>query len=163
MESIKEPHYTINCEQDVIEYECESPDAHWRFKDAEGHVHKWEKSDGQWTLPTVSFVIDGTEFVGDEYESEEVEYGHQECKICGETVRPQSIREQRHEPSGVVRVSGTVKSNQEFPVNKIIEASLLGLPTPGTMILTSSICLSKRPVQYLYEFEMIPESCLDAH
>ena len=147
-------YYEISYEQETIKYDCELPDSYWEFKDAESHVHRWVKLNGEWTIPTVIYVVDGTEFVGDEYESEEVEYGHHECRKCGETVRPQYRREVRCEPSGIVNITGILRSNEVFSVNEELDGLLLGLPS-GTVMLLSMTHLPSGPFLYEYNFMVI--------
>jgi len=60
------------------------PDEKWRFVDANGHGHFWEGKN----LPTLEWVVTGTRWVGDEYETTEYEVGEYRCRLCAEVVEP---------------------------------------------------------------------------
>lgn len=90
-----------NQEPDVFESGCEPidvtslrrPDTGWRHIDAHGHEHRWY-TDGvpadtysptkSYDVPTLTWVVDGTEYYED---GEPYEYGHHECRECGRTHR----------------------------------------------------------------------------
>ena len=60
------------------------PDDKWRYVDKEGHGHFW---DGK-KVPTLEWIVTGTEWVGDDYGGDEVEIGEHRCRLCGEVVEP---------------------------------------------------------------------------
>jgi hypothetical protein len=60
------------------------PDEQWRYVDKKGHGHFWKKD----KLPTLEWVVTGTEWVGDEYDGDEYEVGEYRCKICAEVIKP---------------------------------------------------------------------------
>lgn len=60
------------------------PDENWRFVDAGGHGHFW---DGD-KLPTLEWVVTGTEWIGDGFDAHEEEVGEYRCKLCAEVVNP---------------------------------------------------------------------------
>lgn len=60
------------------------PDEKWRFVDAQGHGHFWDGKD----LPTLKWVVTGTEWVGDEYEHDEIDIGEWRCVQCAEIIEP---------------------------------------------------------------------------
>jgi hypothetical protein len=58
------------------------PDQAWRHVDAAGHGHFWSGKE----LPTLEWVITGTEWAGDERDGEEVEVGEYRCRLCDDEV-----------------------------------------------------------------------------
>jgi hypothetical protein len=60
------------------------PDEKWRYLDQRGHGHWWNGTD----LPTLEWVVTGTESIGDEYSWDEIEVGEYRCRLCGEVVEP---------------------------------------------------------------------------
>lgn len=60
------------------------PDEEWKFVDKKGHGHFWKRA----KIPTCKHVQVGTQWVGDEYEAEEVPIMEWQCKSCGETIEP---------------------------------------------------------------------------
>lgn len=73
---------------DVI-HSIKVPDEEWRFVDKAGHGHFWKLfSKKPSTIPTCVLVVTGTEWVGDEYEAEEIEIKEWKCKLCTEIIKP---------------------------------------------------------------------------
>lgn len=60
------------------------PDEKWRYVDKQGHGHFWKGEE----LPTLAWVVTGTRWAGDEYESYEYEVGEWRCRYCEEVVVP---------------------------------------------------------------------------
>jgi hypothetical protein len=89
----RDPMVSISFERESIPVDTmrpsKVPDEKWRFVDANGHGHFW---DGD-KLPTLEWVVTGTEVVGDEYESEEYEVGEYRCRLCAEVVEPKKREE----------------------------------------------------------------------
>ncbi len=65
-----------------------TPDKDWRHIDTNGHMHAWVGNE----IPTLEWVVTGTEWVGDEYDSSEIETGEYRCKACGDVVEAKTIR-----------------------------------------------------------------------
>ena len=65
------------------------PDEKWRFVDAAGHGHFWETGEEKtFWLPTLEWVVTGTEWVGEGSDAEEIKVGEYRCKTCGEVIEP---------------------------------------------------------------------------
>ena len=79
---------TIQFDQEEIPMQTMSPqmvpDPDWKYIDKKGHGHFWKGKD----LPTLKWVVTGTQWVGDEYDSYEYEVGEHRCRLCGEKVEP---------------------------------------------------------------------------
>ena len=59
-------------------------DEEWRFVDKAGHGHFWKGK----KVPTCKYVQVGTEWIGDEYEADEVPIMEWQCKECAEKILP---------------------------------------------------------------------------
>lgn len=83
------PQFNVNVSRDPVPTRTITPtsvpDEKWRHVDSHGHGHFW---DGD-ALPTLNWVVTGTEWVGDDYDGETVEVGEHRCAICDEVVEPQ--------------------------------------------------------------------------
>jgi hypothetical protein len=82
------PVVQIEMEREMVNVEtmfpAKVPDEKWRFVDSHGHGHFWDGKE----LPTLEWVVTGTEVVGDEIESEVYEVGEYRCRLCGEVLEP---------------------------------------------------------------------------
>lgn len=82
------PLFSISRRQEDVFVETLSPqmvpDEQWRYVDARGHGHFWQGDD----LPTLHWVVTGTEWVGDEMEGEMVEVGEYRCLQGPEVIQP---------------------------------------------------------------------------
>lgn len=88
------------------------PDEKWRYVDMNGHGHFWQGD----KLPTLEWVVTGTEWVGDEYGGEEYDVGEYRCLLCAEVVEPG--RRVTYEPTsipGPTQVTVTI-SDESFTV-----------------------------------------------
>lgn len=83
------PMISIQFDREQIPVETFSPsmvpDEKWSYIDKQGHAHLW---DGD-KLPTLTWVVTGTEWIGDEYDASEIEVGEYRCRHCSEVVEPQ--------------------------------------------------------------------------
>jgi hypothetical protein len=71
------------------------PDEKWTFVDKKGHGHFWKLfSKKPSIIPTCEYVQVGTEWVGDEYEAEEIPIMEWHCKECSERIQPGYRQEQ---------------------------------------------------------------------
>ncbi len=92
--------FTITIERKEIEVTTSMgrlvPDMKWEFTDAHGHEHRFvdKKTD---TVETLEWVVTGSHWVGDEYESWEVEDGEWRCRECAEVVKPRFFRSYERE------------------------------------------------------------------
>ena len=87
---------TFRTETEMIDATMMSrPDTSWSQIDGHGHEHCWYTQTGAiaqaytpvetYTLPTLLWVVDGVL----QYEDgSDYEYGHHECKKCGDTIVP---------------------------------------------------------------------------
>jgi hypothetical protein len=85
------PMISVSVDREEIEtfsfsQQIKVPDEKWRLLDKQGHGHFWAK--GGKELPTLEWIVTGTEVYGDEYESYEVEVGEYRCKLCAEVIEP---------------------------------------------------------------------------
>ena len=64
-------------------------DPRWKHTDTNGHVHAFAGEE----LPSLEWVVTGTEWVGDEFDSSEIEVGEYRCRVCGEMVKPRWNRD----------------------------------------------------------------------
>lgn len=60
------------------------PDEKWTFVDKKGHGHFWKGK----KVPTCKYVQVGTQWVGDEYEADEIPIMEWQCKECGQKIEP---------------------------------------------------------------------------
>jgi len=60
------------------------PDEKWTFVDKKGHGHFWSGK----KIPTCELVVVGKEWVGDEYDGEEIEIKEWHCRGCGQLIEP---------------------------------------------------------------------------
>lgn len=85
---ISYPSFTLKYEREDIPVHTLSPskipDEEWRYIDKAGHGHFWKGK----KLPTLKEVVTGTTWVGDEYESHEVELTEHRCLLCDEVIKP---------------------------------------------------------------------------
>ena len=88
------PLFSVKIERDDIAvdvmHSMRVPDEKWTFVDKKGHGHFWKGK----KVPTCKYVQVGTQWVGDEYEAEEIPVMEWQCKTCGETIEP-GYREER--------------------------------------------------------------------
>jgi hypothetical protein len=79
------PEFNVNVSRDPVPTQTITPtsvpDQKWRHVDGHGHGHFW---DGD-VLPTLEWVVTGTEWLED---GDEVEVGEHRCAICAEVVEP---------------------------------------------------------------------------
>jgi len=82
------PLVSVAFEREVIPIEtmmpAKVPDEKWRYVDKQGHGHFWKST----KLPTLEWIVTGTEWVGDEYGEDEYEIGEYRCRLCAEVVEP---------------------------------------------------------------------------
>lgn len=77
----------IEVEEVEVTSNLPRPDRNWRYTDQQGHEHYW--ADGEDPYPTLRTVIDRLYWCGDcEDDHEE---SHDECAICGETIKPGTV------------------------------------------------------------------------
>lgn len=85
---------TFRVERETIDATCQNrADETWTRVDAAGHEHFWTfdcvrgayRPDAKAEVPTLRWVVDGTEYWED---GEPYQVGHYECKVCGEHVTP---------------------------------------------------------------------------
>jgi hypothetical protein len=102
------PRVQIEVDCEVIEMntmgliKVDDPD--WKFVDKAGHGHFRKKKD----LPTLEWVVTGTQWVGDEYGGDEYEVGEYRCKVCAEVVEPGTKMETPKPIMGPVTVKITI-------------------------------------------------------
>lgn len=79
---------TIQFEREEIPVQSMSPkmvpDPGWKYMDKKGHGHFWKGKN----LPTLEWIVTGTQWVGDEYDAYEYEIGEYRCRLCGEVIKP---------------------------------------------------------------------------
>lgn len=86
--AVKFPMISVTVQREPIEVATMSgtlsPDEKWRFVDGHGHGHFWAGED----LPTLRWVVTGTDWIGDEFDASEIDVGEYRCTICEEVVVP---------------------------------------------------------------------------
>jgi hypothetical protein len=97
-------------EREIVEVNTMSPrrvpDPKWKHVDGGGHAHVWVGE----TIPTVEWVVTGTEWVGDEYDACEIDVGEYRCRKCGELVEPKRIvTYEPHFLPGLLRITITTE------------------------------------------------------
>jgi hypothetical protein len=81
--------YSIDTELIDVTSSSPTPNERWRFTDANGHEHHYDKG-----YPSLSLVIDeshwclGNEGVYAHDPHEAVDRSHYQCRICGEVIEP---------------------------------------------------------------------------
>lgn len=80
----------IRCHREMEEvssiHPVQKPDERWRFVDEHGHAHVWV--DGE--LPTLEWVVTGTQWVGDDHDATEIDVGEYRCRHCSAVVEPKT-------------------------------------------------------------------------
>ena len=76
-------------ETEVVEtmHGTRKPDISWLHFDKNHHAHAW---DGD-KLPTLGEVVTGKAWIGDEYDSQEIDVTEYRCLVCGEVVEPKYV------------------------------------------------------------------------
>lgn len=114
--SLQLPLISIEVEREEIPVQNLSPrwvpDEKWRYVDKQGHGHFYEGEE----LPTLEWVVTGTQWVGDEYGGDEYEVGEWRCRLCGEVIKP-AERAEYGPPSipGLTTFYVTI-NNETFPL-----------------------------------------------
>lgn len=116
---------------DLFEAGCElidvtsmsRPDTSWHDTDVNGHEHQWftggapaqaYSPSALYELPTLRWVVDGTQYYED---GEPYEVGHYECNECGEHVTPRSTADTNTQYIPGLRwcrINGEHVSEEEF-------------------------------------------------
>lgn len=85
---IRHPAITIEMHRETIDVTTSRgervADHGWFFVDSHGHDHRFAGDE----IPTIEWVVTGTEWGGDEYESFEYDVGEYRCRECADVVTP---------------------------------------------------------------------------
>lgn len=112
------PLFSVEINREAIPVETllpsKVPDEKWKHVDSHGHGHFWSGEE----LPTLKWVVTGTEWYGDEYESFEEEIGEYHCRQCGEIVEPGRRTEYSSRiVLGLARITVTI-DGEKFSLNE---------------------------------------------
>jgi len=131
--SYRAPRVSIEMHQEQISVDSmmgeRVPDKGWKFVDGKGHLHAWVDRE----LPTLEWVVTGTEWFGDEYDATEVDVGEWRCRTCAVVVEPSYTTQygERQFIPGLVEYTVTIDeetfrpSEQEYAESVAVWADVL--------------------------------------